>query len=80
MLLNHYALYIRCLCGERKRLGCALSKDEKKKKKPKGKDAQLVLRLDREDRDAFISICKELDSSASREVRLFIRDFLKKHS
>ncbi|MFY0621530.1 MAG: hypothetical protein JXQ89_07535 [Pelagimonas sp.] len=56
-----------------------MSKDEKKKK-PKGKDAQLVLRLDREDRDAFISICKELDSSASREVRLFIRDFLKKHS
>ncbi len=54
-----------------------MGKDEKKK--DKGKDAQLVLRLDRADRDAFIQLCKALDTSASREVRHFIRDFLKKH-
>lgn len=56
-----------------------MGKDDKKKKSD-GKDAQLVLRMDREDRDAFVKLCKELDSSASREVRLFIRDFLKKHA
>ncbi|MGR3369180.1 MAG: hypothetical protein ACU0CC_02025 [Sagittula sp.] len=52
-----------------------MGKDDKKK--AKGKDAQLVLRLDREDRDAFIALCKDMDTSASREVRRFIRDFLK---
>ncbi len=56
-----------------------MSKDDKKKK-PKGKDAQLVLRLDREERDAFVDMCKALDSSASREVRLFIRRFLKENA
>ena len=52
-----------------------MGKDDKKK--AKGKDAQLVLRLDREDRDAFIALCKDMDTSASREVRRFIRDFPK---
>ena len=50
-----------------------------KKEKDKGKDAQLVLRLDRKDRDAFVNICKEMDTSASREVRRFIRAFLKEN-
>ena len=54
-----------------------MGKDEKKK--DKGKDAQLVLRLDRGDRDDFIRLCKEMDTSASREVRQFIREFLKRH-
>ena len=53
---------------------------ETKKKVKKEKDAQLVLRLGREERDAFVELCQELDSSASREVRLFIRRFLKKHA
>ena len=52
-----------------------MGKDDKKKGK---KDSQLILRLDKEDRDAFIARCKELDTSAAREVRRFIRDFLKK--
>ena len=42
-----------------------------------GKDAQLVLRLDREDRDAFVALCKAQDTTASREVRRFIRHYLK---
>ncbi|MFW2587753.1 hypothetical protein [Sagittula sp. SSi028] len=53
-----------------------MGKDNKKKN---NKDSQLVLRLDREDRDAFVALCKDLDTSASREVRRFIRDFLKEH-
>jgi hypothetical protein len=51
-------------------------KGEKKKNK---KDSQLVLRLDKEERDAFVSLCNELDTSAAREIRGFIRKFLKEH-
>ncbi len=52
-----------------------MSKGEKKKKK----DAQLVLRLDREMRDRFKDACQELDTSAAREVRKFIKRFLKRY-
>ncbi|MGC9370279.1 MAG: hypothetical protein ACP5DX_12125 [Paracoccaceae bacterium] len=52
-------------------------KDEKKKKNKK--DSQLVLRLDKEERDAFVQLCNELDTSAAREIRGFIRKFLKEH-
>lgn len=51
-------------------------KDDKKSGK---KDSQLILRLDKEERDAFIRLCKDLDTSAAREIRRFIRDFLKTH-
>ena len=53
--------------------------DSKKKKKKEKKDGQLVLRLDKDERDAFIELCKEMDTSASREIRGFIRDFMKKN-
>lgn len=43
------------------------------------KNSQLVLRLQKEDRDAFVSLCEELDTSAAREIRRFIRQFLKEH-
>jgi len=49
------------------------------KTKTKRKDSQLVLRLPREERDAFVSLCDEMDTSAAREVRRFIRDFLKEN-
>lgn len=51
-------------------------KDKEKKKK---KDAQLVLRLDGELRDRFLDACQELDTSAAREVRRFIKRFLKRY-
>lgn len=51
-------------------------KDDKKSGK---KDSQLILRLDKEERDAFIKLCKTLDTSAAREIRGFIRKFLKDH-
>jgi hypothetical protein len=50
-------------------------KDKKKKKK----DAQLVLRLDSEMRDRFLEACRDLDTSAAREVRRFIKRFLKRY-
>ncbi len=53
-------------------------KDRKKKKKSK-KDAQLVLRLESAMRDRFVDACEELDTSAAREVRRFIKRFLKRY-
>ncbi len=51
-----------------------MSRKDKKKK-----DAQLVLRLPKDQRDRFIDACQDLDSSAAREVRRFIKRFLKRY-
>lgn len=48
-------------------------------KKEKRKDSQLILRLDKEERDAFVDLCKDLDTSAAREIRRFIRTFLQEN-
>ena len=50
----------------------------KKKKgiKRKKKDSQLLIRLDSTMRDEFAVACDELDTSASREIRRFIKQFL----
>lgn len=50
-----------------------------KKKKKSKKDAQFVLRLDRETRDRFVEICQELDTTAAREIRRFIKKFIRKY-
>ncbi|SMP22050.1 hypothetical protein [Shimia sagamensis] len=55
------------------------SKSKSKTKSKHKKDSQLVLRLDKEERDAFVDLCKELDTSAAREIRGFIRKFMKKN-
>lgn len=49
-----------------------------KKEKVK-KDSQLLIRINSEQRDAFLQKCDELDTSAAREVRRFIKQFLKDH-
>lgn len=54
----------------------AKNKDKQKKSR---KDAQLVLRLDKELRDRFVNACQELDTSAAREVRRFIKRFLRRY-
>jgi len=55
-------------------------KDDKKDGKKSGKkNSQLILRLDKDDRDEFIRLCKDMDTSAAREIRGFIRDFVKKN-
>lgn len=48
----------------------------KKQKSNKEEDAKLVVRIEAGLRDAFIEACQEIDTTASREVRRFIRDFL----
>ena len=56
------------------------SKKKKPKKKPKTtKEAQLVIRLDVELRDKFIAACQDVDTSASREMRRFMKQFLKQY-
>ena len=47
--------------------------------KRKKKDSQLVLRLNKEERDQFVQLCDELDTSAAREIRLFIKSFVAQH-
>ena len=46
-----------------------------KKKKAK-KNSQLVIRINDQERDNFVSLCEELDTSAAREIRRFIRAFV----
>ena len=49
------------------------------KSKNKNKDSQLVIRINKKERDEFVSLCDELDTSAAREIRRFIRDFIQEH-
>ncbi|MAY41976.1 MULTISPECIES: hypothetical protein [unclassified Neptuniibacter] len=51
----------------------------KKKTKAQKKNSQLVIRINDEQRDEFVALCEELDTSAAREIRRFIRGFLKEH-
>lgn len=47
-------------------------KDGKKHKK----GSQFVIRVDKTERDAFVSLCDALDTSAAREIRRFMRDWV----
>ena len=51
-----------------------MSKD---RNKPGKKNSQLIVRINDEERLRFIALCEEMDTSAAREVRRFIRDFIK---
>ena len=48
----------------------------KKKTETKTKGAQLVIRVDREERDAFVELCERIDTSAAREIRRFMREWV----
>lgn len=71
---NVYTLHRHCI-ADRDR--SALMADEKKAKKKK--DSQLVIRLNKDQRDQFVQLCDELDTSAARELRLFIKGFIARH-
>lgn len=49
---------------------------KRKKKSDQEEEVKLVVRIEAELRDAFIETCQAMDTTASREVRRFIRDFL----
>ena len=50
-----------------------------KKKKSKNKDGQLIIRISKDERKAFVDLCEDLDTTAAREIRLFIRRFVSEH-
>lgn len=50
-------------------------KDSKKKK-----GSQFAIRVDKDERDAFVSLCEALDTSAAREIRRFMRDWVAANS
>lgn len=50
-----------------------------KNKKKKPKNSQLIIRINDQERTDFIDLCDELDTSAAREIRRFIRDFIAGH-
>lgn len=65
--------------GEAASKGKSKSKSKPKAKSKAKKDSQLILRLDKKERDAFVDLCKDLDTSAAREIRGFIRKFMNKN-
>ena len=50
-----------------------------KKTRVNKKDGQLLIRINSAERDEFLQLCESLDTSAARELRKFIRSFIKKH-
>lgn len=40
----------------------------------------MIIRINDQERAEFISLCEDLDTSAAREVRRFIREFIAKHN
>ena len=47
--------------------------------KKKKKASQLVIRVEKGERDAFVTRCDELDTSAAREIRRFMREWVASH-
>ena len=54
-------------------------KSKVKVKSKAKKDRQLILRLDKKEREPFVTLCQDMDTSAAREIRGFIRKFMKKN-
>ncbi|MFA5702620.1 MAG: hypothetical protein WC982_03785 [Advenella sp.] len=53
--------------------------DKPTKVKLNKKDSQLLIRISTAEREQFLQLCEELDTTAAREIRQFIRAFIKKH-
>ncbi len=51
---------------------------DKNRKKNK-KDSQLIIRISKDERKEFVDLCDDLDTSAAREIRRFIKEFLNEH-
>lgn len=44
------------------------------------KDDTILVKCNKEMKKEFISLCKEVDTSASREIRRFMQQFIKENS
>ena len=49
------------------------------KQKKNKKDSQLIVRISKDERKAFVELCEDLDTSAAREIRRFMREFVSQH-
>ncbi len=72
-------MYIRCITSCSALTELEAVANDKKAKKSNKKDSQLVIRINGEMRDRFLALCDDLDTSAAREIRTFIKSFLRKH-
>jgi len=79
VLTKVYSLYIQLIAKNDAWIGTDILPNVKKSKKLKKKDSQLVIRIGGKEREVFVSLCDELDTSAAREIRRFIRDFVHEH-
>lgn len=52
---------------------------KKGKKKGQNEEAKFVIRIEKDLRDEFVDLCRDLDTTASREMRRFIRSYLAEH-
>lgn len=48
--------------------------------KKRAKESQLAIRVAKEERDAFVKLCEDMDTTAAREIRRFMREFLAANS
>ncbi|MDG3085434.1 hypothetical protein P7F88_04680 [Vibrio hannami] len=55
------------------------STTSKKKNDQNKKDSQLIIRINGQQRDEFVALCEDLDTSAAREIRHFIKRFVAEH-
>lgn len=44
------------------------------------KDDTILVKCNKETKKEFISLCKEVDTTASREIRRFMQQFIKENS
>nr|WP_320193924.1 hypothetical protein [uncultured Desulfobacter sp.] len=56
-----------------------MDKKKKNRKKKNKLESQFVIRITAAQRERFILLCEEMDTSAAREIRKFIRQFLAEH-
>lgn len=54
--------------------------DKPTKVKRNKKDGQLLIRISIAEREQFLQLCEQLDTSAAREIRQFIREFIKQNA
>lgn len=52
--------------------------DKPKKVKLNKKDSQLLIRISSTEREQFLQLCEQLDTTAAREIRQFIRGLINK--
>lgn len=57
-------------------MGDKKKNDKKHEKKSGKKDRQLIVRVTAEERKAFLAACEARDTSASREIRRFMKRFI----